>query len=363
MRSKTPSYKELKNALPESNPKKETYNGYHKRIFDYLYSLNADEVVTTDEIIDNAIDKGPKSSVSKGSKETRISEVQIYDPSLSEKIINKCPPGEVLLLKAKKRTGLSIDSQTLNKIQKECMAIADNAEEHYYNYLLDNYEEQVTNDLGITLQGQIDASTVEDLLEEFAFVVADDLPDRIESMNNSIVGCGGTANELIGVNVLEEVGLTKGAKSNGGDFTRVGSNSNEDIIVYSTKASDMEVEVKSSKARERTPRAIGDMDDPTSIFAFFDDASEVRSQIISGTSLGSPWPENSVAAYIKPETIEEVKDLDNQKSDGRSIHSEDHPDTGKLYLRANNRFAEDMKHYHNNGEIPDLSAGHHTKYI
>jgi len=363
MSSQTPTHTELKNALPESNPNEASFKGYHKRIFDYLYGLNNDEVVTTDEIIDNAIDKGPKSSVSKGSKETRIREVQIYDPSLSEKIINKCPPGEVLLLKAKNRTGLSINSDTLNDIQEECMAVADDAKERYYDYLLDKYETEATSELGIKLQGTLDADTVEDLLEEFAFIVADELPDRIESMSNSVVGCGGTANELIGVTVLEDVGLQKGAKSNGGDFTRIGGNTNEDIIVYCNNGDDLEVEVKSSKARERTPRAIAEMNDPTAIFAFFDDASEVRSQIISGTSMGSAWPENSVAAYVKPKTIEEVKDLDNQKSDGRSIHSEDHPDTGKLYLRANNRFAEDMKHYHNNGEIPDLSAGHHTKYI
>lgn len=362
MSSQTPSHSELKDTL-DANPNEASYNGYHKRIFDYLYSLDDDEVVTTDDIIENAIDDGPKASVSRGEKESRIREVQIYDPDLSEKIINKCPPGEVLLLKAEKRTGLSINSQTLNTIQQECMDIADDAEERYYNYLLDKYEDQVTDDLGITLQGKLDAGTVEDLLKEFAFVVADDLPDRIESMSNSIVGCGGTANELIGVNVLSDVGLTKGPRSDGGDFTRIGGNTNEDIIVYNGQNNHLEVEVKSSKARERTPRAIAEMEDPTVIFAFFDDPSEVRSQIISGTSMGSAWPENSVAAYVPPKTIKQVKELDEQATDGRTIYSEDHPNKGKLYLRANNRFAEDMKEYHRNGDLPDLDAGHHTEYL
>lgn len=354
MSSQTPSHSDLKASL-DGNPTEETFKGYHERIFEFLYALDDDEVVTTDEIIRDAIDKGPKASTRTNTKERRIAEVQVYDPTLSEKIIDKCPPGEVLLRKAKDRTGLSITSQTLNDTQQECMTIAENAKDRYYEYLLDKYENEATNQLGITLDGQLDANSVEALLEEFAFTVAGDLPGRIKSMSNSITACGGTANELIGVYVLSDIGLQVDR-----DFARVGSKSNEDIVIFSTSGNDMDVEVKSSKARERTPRAIAEMDDPTVIFTFFDDPSEVRSQIISGTSLGSAWPENSVAAYVPPQTIEAVKKLDQKRADGRSIYSETHPDGGKLYLRANNRFAEDAKAYHTTGQLPDLPAGHHS---
>ena len=78
------------------------------------------------------------------------------------------------------------------------------------------------------------------------------------------------------------------------------------------------------------------MNDPTVLFAFIENSSEVRNQIISGTSEGSPWPENSIVAYVPPETVEGVAKLDDQKSDGRTIHVEDHDDTMQLYLRANN---------------------------
>lgn len=355
--SKTPSFGTLSAAL-DKGFSRDSYVGYYKRIFDYLYGLDDSEVATTDQIIEEAINTGPKASVSKSSKETRIRDVQIYDPTLSGKIIDKCPPGEVLLLLAENRTGVSIDSRTLNDIQRECMQIGDETADRYYDYLLDGYQDAATQELDITLSGMVGSDTVEELLEKFAFIVAGDLPQRITAMSNSLVGCGGTANELIGVRVLTEAGLAKGR-----DFARTGGNTNEDIIVYSNSAPDMEIEVKSSKARERTPRAIAEMSDPTAIFSFFDDPSEVRSQIISGTSLGSAWPENSVVAYVPPDTIQEVQSLDEIASDGRSIYSQTHPDTGDLYLRANNRFAEDMREYSQTGSLPSLSDGHHTEYL
>ena len=351
-----PSHSDIKEMF---GSRSSTYENYHKLIFDYLYSLDDDEVVTSDQIIENAINKGEKADKGDSTKSKYIRQVQVYDPSLADKVIDKCPPGQVLLLKARERTGKDINSQTLNEIQRECTKIGQEAKERYHEYSLDNYRAQTVEETGLEIpdSGMVDVEVFDQLLKEFAFIVADDLPEKITSFDNSITGCGGVANELIGVRVLSEAGLVEGE-----DFAREGTDGNEDIAVHRIDGSDkMEVEVKSNAARERIPRALAEMNPPTALFSFLKTASEVRSQIISGSSLGSPWPENSAVAYVPPSTIEGVKELDEDKSDDKTIHELEKD--GKLYLRANNLFAEDMKSFHETGELTDVDADHHSNYV
>jgi hypothetical protein len=340
------------------------YKWYHVPIYEYFAELPEGEVVETGDIIRDAIHQGPKEDVEEigeSTKRSYISDVQRVDHSLSDRIIDTCPPGEVLLAKAMERTGDEINSDTLNDIQQTCSAIGEEAKQAYYQYCIGQYQNELDTSF-IEEEGGISRDTLDSLLEDFAFIVVDDFPDRIASFGNSITSCGGTANELIAVSVLKERGLTQNVESERGDFTRKGTDSNEDIAVFRRDRTEtLRVEVKSSAARERVSRALKDMDDPTALFAFLEDAEEVRNGVTGGTSGDDPWHENAIVAYIPPETIEGVQELDEAKSDDKMVHELELG--GSLFLRANNLFAKDMQSYCDDGDLTDASPGHHTDYL
>lgn len=336
-----PTRTELDEAISRS-VSKNTFRTYYRPVFDFLYNdTSPNELITTDQIY-SQISK----DVNRSTKWKHIGRVLEYDPSLIERIVDKTPPTDVFVIRAANRLDIGrseISGKNLNLVQKECIELGDDIYEQYLDYHLQRIRKEAETKAGIDLyrRESIPVEKYEQVLDAFGDLIGEELPKELNSFNQGMVSIAGEANELIAIETLRFQGLREGS-----DFEHVGGNRKEDIIIYTnTDGPQLNVEVKSTGIRERSEGGLSRLPDPTILFAFFDDATEVISRI-------DDLVNTCLVAYVPPNTLEEVREKDreayNQRSKNRDIR----------FLRANNTFPEDMAHYVDHGEVPDHSKGH-----
>jgi hypothetical protein len=207
------------------------------------------------------------------------------------------------------------------------------------------------------LKGGIDAemmagglgTVVDCVMEEVARISADEFPRRIESVIQATRSIAGHSNENICVRCLEAGGLT-----NGVEFSDDGDDA--DLILDGDQYRDLNIEIKSEASRERASRSFSDRLSWV-LFAVFTSGSEVRNRVFEGNEQGPAWIKSTMAAYVPPRTLKLVKDLDSSATDDKSAYKQKN-DNGRLFLRSNEEFVEDMKHFREHGELRDLKPGH-----
>lgn len=357
-----PSREDVNDALGE-NYTQATYEGYHKPIFEYLAEFDEGDQIGTSELIENTIDEGPKSSVAYTTKVDKVRDVLKVSPELSRTIADRFPVGQSLVQQAMQRVGLDdvLPPERLTDVQQACEAVGEEAELDILQFHAEGIKHSAAEAAGIDLDETdgISEKELDTLLAQFAKEAAETLPDEVTSIENAKLTSGGHANELLAVRALESQGLSEGEDPTEVDFWHSGGSEDEDLVVFSNgDHADLNVEVKSKNARERVARALVDIDDPTVLFAFLNDASEVRNGILSGGESDGTgaetdlrrWPEESVAAYVPQDTIERVRTLD--QSDDQAVTT--YEKEGVRYLRPCSQFPSDMVYYREHGEIPEF---------
>lgn len=356
-----PSREDVNEALGESYTQA-TYEGYHKPIFEYLADLDEGDQIGTSELIENTIDEGPKSSVAYSTKVDKVRDVLKVSPELSRTIADRFPVGQSLVQQAMERVGLDdeLPPERLTDVQQACEAVGEEAELDILQFHTEGMKYSAAEAAGIDLDETdgISDEELDTLLAQFGKEAAETLPDEVTSIENAKLNSGGHANELLAVRALESQGLSEGDNPSEAEFWHSGGSEDEDLVVFSNgDHTDLNVEVKSKNARERVARALVDIDDPTVLFAFLNDVSEVRNGILSGGESDDPedetalrrWPEESIAAYVPQDTIERAKQID--QGDDQTVTT--YEKEGVRYLRPCSHFPSDMVYYREHGEMPE----------
>ena len=357
-----PSREDINEALGESYTQA-TYEGYHKPIFEYLAEFDEGDQIGTSELIEKTIDEGPKSDVTYSTKVDKVRDVLKVSPELSRNVADRFPVGESLVQQAMERVGLDdeLSPERLTDVQQACEAVGEEAELDILQFHAEGMKHSAaeTADIDLEETDGISGEELDTLLAQFAKEAAETLPDEVTSIENAKLTSGGHANELLAVRALESQELSEGDDRSEAEFWHSGGSEDEDLVIFSNgDHADLNVEVKSKNARERVARALVDINYPTVLFAFLNDASEVRNGILSGgESDGSGaetdlrrWPEESIAAYVPQDTIERVKQID--QGDDQTVTT--YEKAGVRYLRPCSQFPSDMVYYREHGEIPEL---------
>jgi|AntDeeMetagen134_2_1112570.scaffolds.fasta_scaffold03875_2 hypothetical protein len=211
----------------------------------------------------------------------------------------------------------SVNSETLNEVQQGCTEKGNEMRDRYAEASLREFQSRAIEDrLQENTPSDRLGEVVDVVMDEVAHLCADELPDRIESITQASKSIAGDANEEICVRCLETLGYSNGPRTDGHEFT--GGGDDADIIVFSSD-NQLNVEVKSAATRERASRSLMG-EEQWVLFSFFDDASEVRSRMLSGNRQGSKWIKSSIAAYVPPRTLHEVEMLDDDRDDRQSAY-------------------------------------------
>lgn len=163
-----------------------------------------------------------------------------------------------------------------------------------------------------------------------------------------MIGIAGRANELIAIETL----LARGLERETAFEDVAASNREEDIRVYTEVANgeSLQVEVKSTGLRERGDAGAARIEDPSVLFGFFDDVTEVMGR-------ADALEKHAVAVYLPPATLNEMREKNRAVYEMNSTHTE------QLFFRANNTFPGDMEYYHSHGTLPERDCGHEQSLL
>lgn len=319
-----------------TNVSESVYHDYYRPMFAHLDSL-ADDKTTAQSKLYGEVAK----DVSDETKKKRLKCVLRYDPTLIEVIADAPPTANTFVTYCANRLGLErseIDGGTLNDIQQECVDASDEMRSRHLDYHIERLREKAERsaDLDIPDEGRISVAAYRRATRELTELVGKELPDTLQSFNQRMIGIAGRANELIAIETLLAAELERTVA-----FEDVAAGEVEEDIRVNTMAESGEplhVEVKSTGVRERSDAGASRIDDPTAMFGFFDDASEVkgRAQAIA---------KHAAITYLPPTTLAEIRNIDGDVYELRN-------DSGGLFFRANNVFPDDMKQYHRTGAFP-----------
>jgi len=258
----------------------------------------------------------------------------------------------------------TVECATMNDVKRGCTEKGDLMKEEYAKASMQEFQARALEnglDSGDLTGGLADV--VDAVMSEVAMIAADELPTRVESVNQATKSIAGDANEEIYNRCLRSIGY-----SSGDEFAEEGDDA--DLVVFSQTPGDcLNAEVKSEKSRERASRSLMDEENPWILCSFFDDPNEVRNGMFDGNDQGTRWIKSSVAAYVPPSTLDDVKALDkkNAKKEDAYDYRTDSDLWGfdgadafddLLFLRSNEEFAADMQHYREHGTLQDLDPGH-----
>lgn len=253
-----------------------------------------------------------------------------------------------------------VTADNLNEVQGECTEMGDERGDEYHNATKRELQERVLSDIDIS-DYETTGNLVDDIINNVTSVAVDVLPQRQESMRQGGQSSAGHANEKIATQILEHRGLKRGERNSGCDFATSTSN-DADLIIYRNNGDEIFVEVKSTSVRERVGRATPDDDGYWALFGFFRNKRDVRNGILFGNDQTYAWSATTDVAYVPPETVSDVKDEDAKSNDSHSAYRLRNDDE-KLYLRANNLFAQDMTSLNNTGELTDVSPSHEDQFL
>jgi hypothetical protein len=323
------------------------YRDYYHPMFAHLDSL-ADGETTAQSELYGAVAKDVKDET----KKKRLKCILRYDPTLIETIADAPPTANTFVTYCANRLGLErseIDGEALNEVQQECVDAGDEMRSRHLDYHVERLRDKAERsaDLEIPNEGRISVADYRRATRVLTELVGEELPDALQSFNQRMIGIAGRANELIAIETLLAAGLERTVA-----FEDVAAGDvEEDIRVHTMvkNGEPLHVEVKSTGVRERSDAGASRIDDPTAMFGFFDDASEVkgRAQAIA---------KHAAVTYLPPTTLAEIHDIDGDMYELRNA------DDG-LFFRANNVFPEDMKQYHRTGDLPVQEIGHEREYI
>jgi hypothetical protein len=339
-----PSLPELQNELGQDNVSKTTYNRYYEPFFEYLYSLNDEEIVTDVELFDQLDVNFGRSTYRKYLKRT----IQ-YDPSLELKVAGYVYNVEGFIEQNAAQHDFDDIGKYINIVQHTCLSTYQELKDRYHERLIHYFRKKAESAYESKLRNDIDRNTVTELLDEYESSLAETIPEKITSVNQSGKNMAGQVNETLFQMALESAGL-----SQGDDFIEIsGGNDTGDIQVFSEadNTNTFDIEAKSSKNRERGEFGVGSVEDPSGLIGFFDDASEFLE------SATNSLEEQCHVVYLRPDTLAEIARRN------WDVYTTMSDDTGKLFFRANNEFGTDMKYYHKTGELPEKDLGHEGKYL
>lgn len=295
-------------------------------------------------------------SAGKNPFKQRVKSLFDWNPKLLDWIIGQYPRYDTWVSVGAYHAGVSsVNSNTLNEVQRECTEKGREMRNAYSEASLREFQTRALNDgLGEDTLSDGLGEVVDTVMEEVAHMCADELPDRIESVTQASKSIAGDANEEICIRCLEALGYSNGSRTDGHEFTDDGDDA--DVIVFSSSGQ-LNVEIKSAATRERASRSLMGEEHPWVLFSFFDDANEVRNRMLRGNQQGTKWIDSSIAAYVPPRTLRKVEELDDDRDDGKNAYKYQ-TDDGQLFLRSNTEFAEDMRQYRESGQLQNLAPGH-----
>lgn len=315
------------------------YRAYH----DYDYSINPSA--------DNAYKQ----------HKTRLNKLAQWRPTIVHDVVGRIPKDEIWVDAVLADLNESkLTSENMNDVQRRCSELSDERDQQYRDATGRELKERVIGNKDLSTSTDSLEDVVDEIVSEVVDLAIGELPQRQKSRSQGTKSSGGYANEEIGYRILRAEGLVdKAADSDNYDFDT--ATDDEDILICSSNAENLSIEVKSEATKERVGRSLGDENDEHWVlFGFFTSGQEVRSDIIDGNSQGKPLTKQAKAIYTPPSLIEDIVDIDTNSSE--TVHTLTNND-GKLYLRSNTEFASDMDEYASTGVLPKLSAGHHTQYL
>ena len=333
-----------------------TINEFDEPIaFEFLleHSFNEYEY-TIDPASDNALDKH------KG----RLDKLAKYDPTVCLHAVGRIPTSEVWIdLALEKIKATEVTGANLNQLQQTCTSLQQTISEEYYAATKRELKRRTLSDIDIDAF-ESNTELADELLKEVTNSAIEILPKRQESMSQGSQSSAGSANEEIVQQSLSSAGLDIG--ENKADCDVIQNTENADLILYDANDSQWSIEIKSTAVRERAGRAVQTEDSDTEtqpdrwvLFGFFESASEIRSTILNGNDQNQPLKDSTDVVYLPPATLQAVRKQDQTATESASsLTNAD----GKLLLRANTVFPEDMGSLTNSGELPELSVGHESKY-
>jgi len=243
-------------------------------------------------------------------------------PHFHERILDKLPPARILIQISRLRLNCAVDSQHLNVVQRNMLAYVEEKRQRFCYHELDRICSPVK---GTAFDGRG--------YEKVLKLIARNYPSVGASIRQSAIAIGGQANRILHCMVLDSVGLAEGK-----DYKDMGSSDQGDIMVFGPRrGTNLKVEVKSMKTRERLDKSISAMEGDIAAAGFFDSADEFT---VGQTS--RLVEHRCLAVYMPPETLAKLSPPVAAATNYRQQ---------KLY-RSNERFAGDCLHYSHHGTLP-----------
>ena len=243
-------------------------------------------------------------------------------PHFHERILDKLPPARILIQISRLRLNCAVDSQHLNVVQRDMLAYADEKRQRFCYYELDR--------ICSPLKGTVfDGRGYEKVLK----LIARNYPSVGTSIRQSTIAIGGQANRILYCLLLESRGLAEGKH-----YEDMGSSEHGDIMVFGPRrGTNLTVEVKSMKTRERLGKSISAMQGDIVAAGFFDSAGEFT---VGQTN--RLVEHRCLAVYMPPKTLAKLPP---------QVASATNYKQQKLY-RSNEQFAADCLHYSRHGTLP-----------
>lgn len=296
---------------------------------------------------------------------TRVKLLFEWKPALLDWIVGQHPKAVSWVdVGAREADVDEVRCATMNDVKQGCRDKGDLMKEDYAEASMREFQARaLENGLDNVSFADGLSDVVDTVMSDVAEMAAEGLRTRVESVNQATRTIAGDANEEIYNRCLQNIGY-----SPGDEFEKEGDDA--DLIVYSETPGDcLNAEVKSEKSRERASRSLMDAENPWILCSFFDDENEIRNGMFDGNLQGTRWIKSSVAVYVPPSTLGDVKDLDEEDDDWEDAYDYrtdsdlwgfDGSDAfdDLLFLRSNEEFAADMEHYRKHGTLQDLDPGH-----
>lgn len=236
------------------------------------------------------------------------------------------PTADAVIDLAEREMGEAVSEKNVSQANRNCAAIVGRVAEPVVREFVSTGLEKFLHgeELRVPLRDLMDF-----LLGEFASFT--------KGAGNGLVSIAGTINEKLLVRCLLEKGLGPD------EFQQTGKNSESDILIHARGGvrANLGVEVKSYHARERLLRGLRDIERPKVGAGYFIDAGEfnaARTQLLLQTS--------AAAIYMPGETLARVDPV------ARDMTTNDRAAFGSRFYRPLERFASDMKHFVETGELP-----------
>ncbi|ELZ91149.1 hypothetical protein [Haloferax sulfurifontis] len=337
-----PTQDELEKVLGDDRVSDKKYDRYYKPYFEYLYSLPAGEVATDIELFDHAAGNYSRRTYREYLKHTIE-----YDPALELKVAGYVYHVDSFIEQNAVKNNITDIGKHINVVQQTCLNTYRESKTRYSERLIHYLRKETETEYSGFLNGMVDSDVVDRLLDTYEELLADRVPEKVTSMNQSGKNMAGSVNEELFLLALESAGLTRGS-----DFEQISSKGDTgDIKVYQKSGGNpFRIEAKSSKNRERGEFGVGAVDSPSGLLGFFDDAEEI-------VGAAGKLDNECRVVYLPPGTLADIARSDH------SVYSMTSQKTGQRFLRANNEYGVDMKHYHAHGDLPDKPLGHEGKYL